>query len=122
MAETYKERLVREHPNWRDEAIAKAVETDCPYELGYGEAPEFTWCREHKCEDCWNREVPEEKEKAYMNHDITPDYKDQIQIATLKDQLEQYEKLNKTLEQRLEKYKLVVRCIEAFTGEKLNIE
>ena len=29
---------------------------------------------------------------------------------------------NKELKQKLEKYQLVVKCVEAFTGEKLNVE
>lgn len=56
---TSKERFEKEYPHKVFDA--SSIETGCPHEYGY--IVEIEDCAETSCEDCWNREIPEEKPK-----------------------------------------------------------
>lgn len=60
---TCREKLKREHPDKIDpNTIAGCV--GCPDDYDYIDPPGFCACNENDCNRCWDREIPEEVEKA----------------------------------------------------------
>ena len=112
------------HPN----ACNPNAQGMCPDEFGYLDPPKncncLYWPSEFpvlmSCEECWNREIPEEKEKNEMNNcAAVPNF--EAKCAELERENEKLRYENKELKRHLEKCELVVKCVEAFTGEKLNV-
>ena len=110
MAETLRERLIREYAHLDESDLEILLHDCCADDYGYLDDTDEELQKKCARFENENRDLEQMRKK------------DQIQIATLKDQLEQERKHNVTLEHHLERYRLVVKCIEAFTGEKLNIE
>ena len=96
------EKLKKEHP---EEINSFGMAIYCPTKYGYADKPAY--CRDEnygdaheRCADCWNREIPEEKEKENKSMKKTK--------AMLEEELEQkrdeIEELKKELV-KVEKYK-----------------
>lgn len=53
------EKFKADHPDWGEEKIQATIKFHCPDTWGY--LPNPSWCRgsNSRCEDCWNRELPE---------------------------------------------------------------
>jgi hypothetical protein len=68
---TCKERFEKEYPYRVFDA--SSMETGCPHAYGYLE--ELDDCIEIRCEDCWTREIPEEK----------PSVRDTVEVVRCKD-------------------------------------
>lgn len=130
MAETCRKRAAREYPDKIDTDHFGGVR-GCPDTYGYLDPPpycnaEYRVGYELACAVCWSREIPDEKEKENENM-AYPNYEElynneHAERMHLEEKLEYQDKYVKTLEARLEKYQLVVKCVEVFTGEKLDIE
>ena len=58
---TCKEKLREQHSELDDKAFDDLVETSCPDGFGYFVDPDSCIPNEQKCDDCWNREIPEPK-------------------------------------------------------------
>ena len=59
------EKLKLEHPD----KVDKDYQHGCPSAYGYLPDPgsAFDYCTQNACEKCWNREIPETKEKPEVN-------------------------------------------------------
>lgn len=55
------DRLRKDHPDWKEWRFGECVEDDCPNDWEYIDHPGDEFCKYHTCEECWNREIPEEK-------------------------------------------------------------
>ena len=56
---TCREKLKIEHPEYIDARFIGGC-LDCPEDYGYLDEPE--WCCLFKCDECWDREIPDSKE------------------------------------------------------------
>lgn len=54
---TFKEKLMQEHP---EKDIARTIDRQCPDFYGYEK--ENYLCDEQTCDECWNQEMPEERD------------------------------------------------------------
>lgn len=65
---TYLEKYKQDHPDARYSCYGLPVDCDCPRDCGYETVSFLRGCPFPglKCEDCWNREMPEEKEGENM--------------------------------------------------------
>lgn len=59
---TFKEKLMQEHP---EKDIARTIDRHCPDFYGYEK--ENYLCDELTCDECWNREIPEERNDNMEN-------------------------------------------------------
>jgi hypothetical protein len=60
---TCKEKLIAEHPKWDVKFIGMALRLDCPDDYGYAACPMVCDKYEYSCEECWDREVEDSREK-----------------------------------------------------------
>ena len=69
---TYLEKYKQDHPDARYSCYGLPVDYDCPSECGYETRTFLRDCPFPglSCEDCWNREMPEEKEGEKMSENI----------------------------------------------------
>lgn len=57
---TYREKLAKEHPDKIDETKLGGC-VGCPVAYGYDDEPTPGFCQGITCQECWDREIPEEK-------------------------------------------------------------
>ena len=128
---TAREKLAMEHPE-RVDSICLGGCAGCPDTYGYLPAPEC--CKgsiregNHvKCTACWDREIPENTEKECAQIDYKAEYE---RLKQLNDELKTENTVLKAsrvrmaercqeLRSTIDKYEAVIRCTEAFLGQKI---
>lgn len=68
---TFKEKLIQEHP---EKDIARVIDLHCPDFYGYEK--ENYLCDGQTCDECWNREMPEERNDDMKKEFTKADLKD----------------------------------------------
>ena len=67
---TCREKLKQMHPEWYEDQLDTFTRSYCPWEVGIDYPPEKV-CRDSRCSECWNTEIPEteniKKENEVMN-------------------------------------------------------
>ena len=63
---TCREKLAMEHPDCIDRTAGGGC-VNCPSAYGYLDNPKWCGYSEELCRDCWDREIPEEKEEKTAN-------------------------------------------------------
>lgn len=64
---TCREKLMKEHPDYISDSYMGGCR-DCPSSYGYLHDPDrYCYPTETTCRDCWDREIPENKEETNMN-------------------------------------------------------
>lgn len=58
---TYREKLAKEHPEEIDDKMYDGGCAGCPYDYGYLPRPSDGKGCTMTCDECWSREIPEEK-------------------------------------------------------------
>lgn len=78
---TYREKLAKEHPDKIDETKLGGC-VGCPVLYGYEEEPIPGFCQGITCQECWDREIPEEKPApTYPVEKATDGYIDPVHIT-----------------------------------------
>lgn len=78
---TCREKLKLEHPDWSQTRIADAVIGSCPGHHGYAGDGQGGFCKPGaSCEECWDREIPEETDvvtdACFAEDGVSPVIKD----------------------------------------------
>lgn len=58
----FKDKFLQEHPERKEDF--SVLEWGCPSNYGYEPVMDILHCEEIGCLNCWDREIPEEKEKC----------------------------------------------------------
>ena len=91
MAETCRQRLMREHPKQVGPQFVEGC-YGCPCDYGYLEAPDYCNGMEAECNKCWNRVIPESiEEKLAVIPEVEPDEFD-LQMIAMAEQEKEKEK------------------------------
>lgn len=102
MAETCRQRLMREHPEQVGPQFVEGY-YGCPCDYGYLEIPDYCTGMEAECNKCWNRVIPETiEEKLAVIPEVEPDEFDLQMIAMVETEKEKKMTAKKTKAQLLE--------------------
>ena len=66
---TYKELLIKDHPELSDDGIRDIIAVHCPdHYYAFPIVGLCTAASSTTCEDCWNRDVPDDKSSLTSKH------------------------------------------------------
>ena len=114
---TCKEKLIADHPSYNNCVIESIIKFNCPWAYNYLSEPEYCKDEFPQCIDCWNREIPDERENAKKNSN--PKCDDTSEMDDLRMENEIYRKAIEAMKVELTKCNAMFRVIEQFTDTRL---
>ena len=119
---TCKEKYTQDHPELLKNQIESIVQVYCPHEMGIGYPPEGV-CINSGCTECWNTELPEEKETNQVKKEKVKEKEIEKTMAVtdkktkteLIEELDQFKERTAAVEKQLknmERYKQYEECAD----------